>query len=220
VAGAASRRAWIAGATGLTGGHLLPLLLADQRYTEVHACVRSASLAKQVKLTQHVVDFDRLDLTAPCDDAYCCLGTTIRKAGSQAAFRRVDFDYVVNFARAARAKGAQRFLLVSALGADSRSAIFYNRVKGEAEDALRQLDFAELHLFQPSFLLGERAEVRAGERLGIAVFSGLAAAMLGPLRKYRPIAAATVAKSMRAAAWRGTTGVSVYPSDQIASMAP
>ncbi|MCY7388591.1 MAG: hypothetical protein LH481_11095 [Burkholderiales bacterium] len=116
------------------------------------------------------------------DDAFCCLGATIRQAGSQAAFRKVDFDYVVNFATAAKAAGVKRFLFVSAIAANAKSGVFYNRIKGKMENALKAMNFESLHIFRPSFLVGERAEARVGERLGIAVFSALALLMIGPAR--------------------------------------
>ena len=213
---ASARIALLAGPTGLTGNHLLELLLADKRYAGVHALVRKAALPGHSKLHERVVDFESLEKLPKADDAFCCLGTTIRKAGSQAAFRKVDFDFVLNFATAAKAAGAKRFLVVSALGANSRSAVFYNRVKGETENALKAMNFESLHIFRPSFLAGERAEARAGERLGIAVFSALAPLMIGPARRVRPIAAESVAQAMVSCANRETSGVTIIESDQIA----
>ena len=128
-----SRTALIAGATGLTGHYLLTLLLADANYARVTALVRKASLPSNPKLAEVIVDFDVLPPLPKAADAYCCLGTTIKKAGSQAAFRKVDFEFVVNFARAAKRAGAKRFLVISSLGANASSPIFYSRVKGEME---------------------------------------------------------------------------------------
>lgn len=210
------RTALIAGATGLTGGHLLSALLEGGQYGKVHALVRKAALAAHPRLDQLNVDLAHLPRLPRVDDAFCCLGTTLRKAGSQAAFRMVDFDYVVNFAQAARAAGARRFLVVSAIGADAKSAVFYSRVKGETEDALRNIGFDALHLFRPSFLVGERQESRAGERLGIAAFSLAAPLMLGALRKYRPVDASVVAAAMLKAAQSNATGVVMHDSAQIA----
>ena len=214
----AKRNALIAGATGLTGHHLLNLLLADPRYARVHALVRTPSLPAAPKLKENVVDFGRLPALPNADDAYCCLGTTIGKAGSQAAFRLVDFDCVVNLARRAKRSGAQRFLVISTMGASAKSVVFYNRVKGEMEQALRSIGFAELHVFRPSLLVGTRAESRTGEKLGIAAFSIIAPLMLGPARKYRPIAAESLARAMVRAAWSGAKGSVLYRSDQIAAM--
>ena len=212
---AKSRTALVAGATGLTGKHLLEFLLADERYASVCALVRKATLQAHPKLSEHVIDFESLGKLPKADDAFCCLGTTIKKAGSQAAFRKVDFDYVINFAAAAKAAGAKRFLVVSALGANAKSSVFYNRVKGEMENALKAMNFESLHIFRPSFLLGERAEARVGERLGIAVFSALAPLMIGPARKIRPVEAKAVARAMVLAANGGVLGVEVIESDEI-----
>ncbi len=211
------RTALIAGATGLTGGHLLSALLEHSPYGKVHALVRKAALPPHPKLDELIVDFAHLPRLPRVDDAFCCLGTTIRKAGSQAAFRLVDFDYVVNFAKAARAARARRFLVISAIGADAKSTVFYSRVKGETEAALRKIGFDALHLFQPSLLIGDRRESRVGERVGIAAFSLAAPLMLGPLRKYRPVDASVVAAAMLKAAQSDVTGVVVHDSAQIAA---
>ena len=215
---AKSRTALVAGATGLTGKHLLEFLLADERYASVCALVRKATLQAHPKLSEHVIDFESLGKLPKADDAFCCLGTTIKKAGSQAAFRKVDFDTVINFAAAAKAAGAKRFLVVSALGANAKSSVFYNRVKGEMENALKAMNFESLHVFRPSFLLGERAEARVGERLGIAVFSALAPLMIGPARKIRPVEAKAVARGMVLAANGGVLGVTVTESDEIVGL--
>ena len=128
----------------------------------------------------------------------------------------VDFDAVVNFARHAREAGAKRFLLVSSAGADARSRFLYPRVKGEAEEAVARLPFNEVHLFRPSFLIGNRAESRPLERALLAVLSPLRTLFLGPLRRYRPIEAAEVAAAMVRAALRGGTGVNVFENESIA----
>jgi uncharacterized protein YbjT (DUF2867 family) len=168
-----------------------------------------------------VVDFDSLIKTralpnSGVDHAFCCLGTTIKVAGSQAAFRRVDFDAVLAFAAAAKAAGATHLSVVSALGASTNAGVFYSRVKGEMEQAVAKLGFVSVHLLRPSFLLGERSEQRAGERMGIALATGLAPIMLGPARKYRPIHVDTVARAMLAGAAQNLPGVRVSESDQIA----
>ena len=215
---AARRIALVAGATGLTGSHLLTQLLADDRYLRVTALVRKTSPTPNRNVSPLVVDFDKLPALPKADDAYCCLGTTIKKAGSQVAFRKVDFEYVVNFARAARKAGADRFLVVSSIGANARSSIFYSRVKGEMENALREIGFGALHIFQPSLILGERKEHRAAERFGIAAFSVMGMAMWGPMRKYRPINATTIARAMIGSAFSDSAGTNTYQSDAIEKM--
>ena len=192
-----SRRALLAGASGLVGSHCLQRLLHDPHYAQVVALVRRPLDVTHPRLVQSVVDFDHLALPAGrFDDVYCCLGTTIRRAGSQEAFRRVDFEYPVALAHAARQRGALRFLLVSALGADAASKVFYNRVKGEVEEAVRQAGIERTWFFRPSLLLGERSETRPAERAGI-VFAKLVSPLLrGPLGRYRAIDADAVAAAM------------------------
>ncbi|MGH8629527.1 MAG: NAD(P)H-binding protein, partial [Burkholderiales bacterium] len=127
-----ARSAVVAGATGLVGGFVLERLLAHADYVRVVALVRRPLRLSHDRLQTEIIDFERFaSLPGPVDDVFCCLGTTIAKAGSQAAFRRVDHDHVVALAGAAGQAGARRFLMVSALGADPLSRIFYNRVKGE-----------------------------------------------------------------------------------------
>lgn len=213
------RTALLAGATGLTGGHLLTALLGNPEVAKVTALVRKPVLPAQARLDELVVDYAKLPKLPRADVAFCCLGTTIKKAGSQAAFRQVDFDFVIAFAKAARQAGCQQFLVVSAIGADAKSSVFYSRVKGEAEQALRNMGFATLHIFQPSFLMGERAESRPGERMGIAAFSLLAPLMAGPLRKYRPVASRDVALAMMQAAQREASGVFVHDTAGIVAAA-
>ena len=215
----ASRTAIVAGATGLTGGRLLSQLLADKRYARVTALVRKASLPAHRKLSEIVVAFDALPVLPLADDAYCCLGTTIKKAGSQAAFRKVDFEFVVNFAQAAKAARIKRFLVISSLGASARSPIFYNRVKGEMENALREIRFDALHIFHPSLIRGERAEQRPAERFGITALGAMSKLLLGPMKKYRTIESATIARAMICAANSNENGTHIYPSDMIETMA-
>lgn len=213
-----SRKALLAGATGLIGGHVLSRLLADPAYREVTALVRRPLEIEHAKLTGRVVDFDHLDEISdppPADDVFCCLGSTMKKAGSKAAFRRVDHDYVVATARLGLAGGARRFLLVSSIGADVSSMNFYSRVKGEAEASVAELGYETLEIFQPSILMGERDEDRPGERLGIAAAGVLNRLLAGPLRRYRGIRPETVAAAMVGAAKSNAVGRSVHTYDAI-----
>jgi uncharacterized protein YbjT (DUF2867 family) len=167
------------------------------------------------KLTQRTVDFARLESEAlpSAEDAFCCLGTTIKKAGSQEAFRAVDHDAVLAFAKAARKAGARRFLLVSALGANPSSRVFYNRVKGETEEDLKAVGFESLIILRPSLLLGDRAESRPGEHAAIVVSK-----VLGPLLRPfsgRPIEARTVARAMLALARDAANGTRVALSGEL-----
>lgn len=211
--------AWIAGASGLVGGLLLLQLLEAPEYDQVVALGRGPLDLVHPKLRQVTVDFTALDQLAddwPCDDAFCCLGTTIRRAGSRENFRAVDHGAVLALAWAAQRHGARRFLVVTALGADARSRFFYNRVKGETEDALQVLDFSTLAIFRPSLLLGTRAEFRLGERLGHVLLWLAEPLLLGRWRRYRAIEAAVVARAMlRCSYGRPGRGVLVFPSEEI-----
>lgn len=200
--------ALVAGATGLIGSHVLDLLIASPTHEKVIALTRRPLERTHDKLSNLVADFENLEAAVSqsgirIDEAYCALGTTIKKAGSKEAFRKVDFEYETAFARAALAAGASKFALVSAVGADARSPIFYSRVKGETEAAIRDLGFASLHIFQPGVLLGDRTESRPAEQLAIALTPLVNLGLQGPLRKYRGIDAQTVAEAMVAAVSSG-----------------
>ncbi|HEX8438228.1 oxidoreductase, partial [Archangium sp.] len=203
------------GASGLVGGFLLDALLESPLYEAVHSLGRRALPRQHPQLVQHTVDFARLAAEAlpAADDAFCTLGTTIKKAGSQEAFRAVDHDAVLAFAQAAKKAGVRSFLVVTALGADPRSRVFYNRVKGEVQEALEGLGFESLVILQPSLLLGERAESRPGERAAI-VASRVLAPLLRPFGS-RPIEAHTVARAMLALAREAPKGTRVAPSGEL-----
>lgn len=208
--------ALVAGATGLIGSHLLTLLLASARHEQVIALTRQPLDFTHHKLTNLVVDFNVLEeemsnANIHVDEAYCALGSTIKKAGSQEAFRKVDFDYETAFARAAQQAGATRFGLVSSVGANAKSPIFYTRVKGETENAIRAMAFPALHIFQPGVLVGARGEVRPAEHLAITLTPLLNLGLLGPMRKYRGISAEIVARAMVAIlATDGPGGTHLY----------
>ena len=165
---ATPRIALLAGATGLVGRMLLPMLLASEHYRSVHVLLRRTSpdIKANAKLTVHEVDFAQLPAFPAVDDVFIALGTTIKVAGSEAAFRQVDFDFVLNTVRAARAAGATRLAIVSALGADAKSPIFYNRVKGEMQVAISELGYESVVIAQPSMLLGDRAALGQPARSG------------------------------------------------------
>lgn len=202
-AGRPLKRVLLVGATGLVGQHLLRQLLLDPEVGEVRALVRRPLTRTELlgeswpveaadKLQLHEVDFERLTEYATVfevDWVCCALGTTRRQAGTRAAFRRVDFDYPLTVAELARALGASQFLLVSAVGAHARSVFFYNRLKGELEEAIRDLAFPSVTVARPSLLAGARAEFRLGERLAL---------YLGPLlpSAYKPVDAARVAAGL------------------------
>lgn len=212
---ASGRVVLLAGASGLVGRELLRQLLADDGVAAVHTLGRRELRLQHGKLTQHVVDFAALPALPRADEACIALGTTIKVAGSRHAFRAVDFDAVLAVAEAARAAGASRLGVVSAMGASARSRVFYNRVKGEMEDAIARLGFDTLVIARPSLLVGDREALgqpaRAGEEIGLKV-----SRWLGPLlpRDYRPIAAADVASALLEA-MRSTAGAGVLRSGQM-----
>ncbi|ERK18644.1 Oxidoreductase [Pantoea sp. AS-PWVM4] len=189
-----TRTVLLAGATGLVGGLILEALLADPTVSAVHALSRRPLPLQHPKLEVHVVDFSQLPALPPTDEVYLALGTTIKVAGSQAAFRAVDFEANLAVARAA---GARRVGLVSAAAANAKSAIFYNRVKGELEDALKAMDFTALVIAQPSLLLGSRAHLQQPRRLGEIIASPIAR-LFAPLLPgaYRPVSARAVARAL------------------------
>jgi uncharacterized protein YbjT (DUF2867 family) len=212
------RTALLVGATGLVGGHCLQFLLQSDDYEKVIILVRRPLLMHHDKLEEQVVNFDKLDQYASiinASDIFCCLGTTMKVAGSQQEFRKVDFTYTVQTCAIAVKNGADQLLVVSALGANSHSKIFYNRIKGEIEEALSKLPCEAIHFFRPSLLLGDRKESRTVERAGISAMRGLSMLMAGPLKKYRPIEAKVVAQAMVHVAQETRPGVNVYESDRI-----
>jgi uncharacterized protein YbjT (DUF2867 family) len=215
------RTALIAGATGLVGSHCLKQLLDDPAYSQVVSISRRPGPESNAKLVQKIVELDNLSQLAPiaANDAFCALGTTIAKAGSQEAFRKIDFGYSKAFAEFALAGGAQQFALVSSVGANAHSRNFYPRTKGELEEAVKALSFTSVHTFQPSFLMGSRAERRPGEGIGLALAKALQFAFVGALSKYRPIEASTVAAAMIAAVKRGEPGYHIYLFDDMQALA-
>jgi len=198
------KKAVVAGSTGLIGSRLIELLVAAPEYSLVVALARRP-IAASGKLQWRAAEFERLEEvlgdvrgSEPVPlDVFCCLGTTIKVAGSEDAFRRVDFEYVVRTGRWARGANARRFIVVSALGADAASRVFYNRVKGEAEQALGALGLPSLVVLRPSLLDGERKEVRPGERLALKFTRPIRGLLPKSIRPVRDI---DVAATMLAAA--------------------
>lgn len=211
--------ALIAGATGLVGRHLIDLLVAAPEYERVIAVTRRPLEVEHPKLVAVIVGFsalDRLGESLQADDAFCCLGTTMQKAGSREAFRAVDHSAVLAFAWAAQRGGARRLFTVSAMGANAVSRVFYHRVKGETEEALQVLGFDTLGLFRPGLLRGKRDEYRFGERLAHVALAVAEPLLIGRLRKYRAVHAAAVARAMlRASFGTGARGTLVFESDEI-----
>lgn len=196
---AVSRSALLLGATGLVGSRCLEHLRGAAEYERVLCLVRRAgAIATDAKVAERVVDFDALSDAdvERADDVFCAIGSTIKKAGSQAAFRKIDLDLPLDVARRAVVKGAQRIALVSSVSADARSSNFYLRTKGELEDELAKLGVRALHVFRPSFLVGDRKESRPGEKVAVAIARTLGGALVGGLRRYRPIDVDIVGRAM------------------------
>ena len=218
-----SKTVLLAGSTGLVGGFVLDLLLQEPSIEQVVNLVRRPSGQQDDRLDERQIDFEHLaeEPLGDLDEVYCCLGTTIKRAGSQEAFRRVDHDYVLALGRRGLEAGAKRFFLISSVGASPESKVFYSRVKGETEAAISALGFEELHIFQPSLLIGDRQEFRFGERLGIGLSLALDPILswIPPFAAYRGIPARTVAAGMVGAGRVGKPGRHVHTFKKIVRLA-
>lgn len=217
-----NRIALVAGANGLVGVALVRKLIASGDYTRVIALTRRPLPFESPRLVNRTLRFAALENEMQglaCQDAYCCLGTTRQEAGSAAAFRAVDHDLVLAFARGAQAAGAQTLVVVSSVGADRASRNFYLRVKGETEVALEALRFRALHLLQPGLLLGERRQWRLAEALARWTMPLLNPLLLGQYARFRAVDARVVAAAMRAAARSGRAGVHRYTYTAIQNLA-
>ena len=218
----ADRTALLLGASGLVGRHVFRRLVSDARWSRVVTLGRRPMPTAFDTHEHHIVHFDELATYAAhfaCDDLFCVLGTTMKQAGSREAFRRVDLEIPFEAAQLAHSAGASQMLLVSALGADPGSRIFYNRTKGEAEQAISEVGFEAVQLVRPSLLAGDRRESRLGERIGLAVLKPLSPLLRGPLSALRPTEAEDVAAALVALAAARPTGVHTYEPDAIRAWA-
>ncbi|MES3037045.1 MAG: oxidoreductase [Bdellovibrionota bacterium] len=188
----------VAGASGLVGNELMKLLLAEEKVEQVISIGRRPTAFTHEKLIEKKVSWEKLPTgkSMEADTAFCCLGTTLDKAGSKEAFSIVDKDYVIEFAKLAKNSGVKNFLVVSAMGANSKSLFFYNKVKGQMEKALREVNFSSIYIIRPSLLLGTRQESRPTEEWAQRLYPVYHAVMVGPLAAYKPIPAGQVALSM------------------------
>lgn len=206
-----SKIALILGASGLVGKALTKELLKNKNYSKIILIVRNKLGYESKVIEERSIDFDQLEReNLKADHVFCCLGTTIKKAGSQAQFRKVDYEYPLNIAKRSKEQGANLFAIVTAMGASSSSSIFYNKVKGEIEEALASLQFEHIGIFRPSILIGNRTEQRFGESIGqkLATFFDF----LIPA-KYKGIQAGQVAKAMSDYATHPTKGYTVIEND-------
>ncbi len=216
------KHAVVLGATGMVGTQLVRQLAEDPQYGRVTALVRRPLSTPHPEVGQVIADLDRLEEYSQvfqADVVYCCLGTTIKTAGSQQAFRRVDLDYPVAAARLAKQSGVPAFAVISSLGADVKSPFFYSRVKGEMEHRLGELGLPSLYILRPSLLLGQRTENRPGEQAAAAISRVMPFLYSGPFRKYKPVEADVVAAAMRGAVRQGESGVRIYPSAELPDLA-
>lgn len=212
----------LVGATGLVGYELLLILSHISEVDTVKAITRRPMGKIPSSVDNIILNFDQIEKHTESLKAsvfVCCLGTTIKAAGSQEEFKKVDYDYVMAFARVAEKVGAQKFLVISAMGADAESSIFYNRIKGKMESDLKDLKIPQIEIFRPSLILGDRKEVRKGEKWAQKLSPYLNPILIGPLRKYRAIKATDIAKAMAIAILNFREGIYTYKSDQIQHIA-
>ncbi len=211
--------ALVAGATGLIGSKIVHLLSEDDYYDEIIILLRKVDpLSNLPRVRGIIIDFQNLNeglKSINPTDVFCCLGTTMKKAGNKEAFKLVDYKYPKELADVTHKNNAKTFLVVSSLGARSNSLFFYNRVKGEVEEALKKIGFQSLYIFRPSLLLGERQEKRLGEDVAKKMYAMLDKIFVGPLKKYSGIEASQVALSMMRMAKSDKPGIVVLESDEI-----
>jgi len=213
----------LAGASGLAGAELLKLLLQVEDYQRVHAVSRRPLPFDHARLANRIMPLEQVEsrLTGfQCHDAFCCIGSTRRKAGSDQELRRIDVDLVLSFARAVRACGAQRFVVVSSAGAAATSRHAYLRNKADMEAGLAELRFAALDVLRPGLLLGWRRELRAAELAGVLLMPIVNPLLAGRLRPFRGIPARDVAAAMLAAARSMRRGVHVYAGASLEALVP
>jgi uncharacterized protein YbjT (DUF2867 family) len=214
-----AKTAVIAGATGLVGRELVDLLLHGDDFDQVIVLVRRSLQRNHPKLTEYIVDFDQLEHVVPDEiwheaSIFCTLGTTMKQAGTRDNFRRVDYDYPLALARIAKRHQAKQFVIVTAMGADAKSMVFYSRVKGELEVQLQALQLNSLSILRPSLLVGHRQEQRIGEQVANRVAGWLSFIFVGPLQQYKPVSGRTVAMAMERIARSARSGTRFYTSAQ------
>jgi uncharacterized protein YbjT (DUF2867 family) len=217
-----ANKAIIVGASGLVGGLLLDILLQQPAYDEVLILVRKALPGQHDKLEQLVIDFDKLHEYGDVINGhavFCCLGSTRKKTPDLAVYRKIDHDYPVHLVQIAVKNKVEQFHLVSAIGANAKSSNFYTKMKGEIEDDIAEAGIKCLHIYRPSFITGNRKERRPGERFLIGLMKVIDPLLIGGLKKYRSIAALTIAMAMFKQSLIKQEGVFIHPSDKIKELA-
>lgn len=217
-----SRKAVLIGASGLIGSNLTRLLIENTEYTEVVLIVRKPLPLNSPKVKQEVVNFDDPESYAEYltgDVIFSCLGTTRKKTPDAADYRKVDLTYPLQAANAGLRNGVKQFHIVSSLGANSRSSSSYLKLKGELEDELRKLHFKSLHIYQPSYIIGDRAEKRTDDSIMKPIMRILDPLFFGPLKKYKSIEARDIASAMLKQSLKDSEGTFIYPSNIIKELA-
>ncbi|MBU3157579.1 NAD-dependent epimerase/dehydratase family protein [Clostridium estertheticum] len=212
------KTALVVGATGLVGGNLVNMLLEAPEYEKIIVWVRKSTGINNKKLEEKIINFELLDtykLEDTVNHIFCCLGTTIKKAKSKEAFKKVDLEYIVSLAMKAKENDVSQFLVISAMGSDVKSAVFYNKVKGQMENELSNLVLRGLKIFRPSLLLGDRTEFRFGEKAAEVVSKCIPFIFNGALKKYKPVYGNTVAKAMYKVAIEEKSGIEAFNSEVI-----
>ena len=209
------KTALLLGASGLTGSLLLQQLLQDDYYKKVIVYARKSLNIQHQKLQEMIIDFDTIDTAVEANDIFCCLGTTIKKAGSKTAFEKVDFDYPLKIAQLQKNAGSKKFLVITAMGASANSSIFYSMVKGKLEKQLQLLQFCNLYIFRPSLIIGNRKEKRIGERIALILSTIINPLLMGSLAKYKSVTAVAIAKAMVFSAKENKPENQIILSDEI-----
>lgn len=212
------KTALVIGSTGLIGSQLVDILLESEHYQKVIIFVKREFGKSHPKLEQHLINFDAPETyqhLVKGDDLFCTIGTTIKKAGSQSAFRKVDYEYPIAFSKIAKTNNIKQFLIVSSLGANKDSNNFYLKTKGEMETELAKANFETTVIVRPSLLLGQRSEFRLGEKIGAIFMKGFSFVLLGSLKKYRAIESSIVARALYLLAQSSLKGYTIYESDEL-----
>lgn len=212
------KKAIIAGATGLVGSHLLEILLEEGKYDRIVSFVRRPSGMSHPVLRERLVafkDLDSMEFNSEVDDIYCCLGTTMSKAGSKKNFIQVDFDYPLKLAEIGLRYGAKRMFIISSMGANRKSMFFYNKVKGKLEEAISKLPFRSIGIFRPALILGDRNESRMGEEIAKNLISFIEPILPKSMSKYKGVHARDIAKAMFDFSQLEDEGVQIIESDKI-----
>ena len=215
------KKAIISGASGLIGKNLLTQLLNSTYYSEVLVIVRKTLNIEHDKLKELIVDFDHIDQYSAeivGDIVFCCLGTTNSKTPDKAQYRKIDYQYPLDIGAIAQNNGVTAYHLVSAMGADVNSSIFYSKTKGEVERDLKAIPFKSIYIYRPSLLDGNREEKRMAEKIMIGLMRFLNPLLMGGLKKYRSIKIETVASAMLKESLTDKKGIFIYSSDQIEAL--